>query len=92
VGSVGKIICVGLNYSDHAAESGMPSPVEPILFLKPTSAIVGANDDIEIPRDSEKTDWEVELGVVIGEPGKYILPDRALQHVAGYCVIKWLTP
>lgn len=87
VGSVGKIICVGLNYSDHAAESGMPIPDEPILFLKATSSIVGANDDIEIPRGSEKTDWEVELGVVIGEPGKYIPPDEALQHVAGYCVI-----
>ena len=91
VGSVGKIICVGLNYSDHAAESGMPIPDEPILFLKATSSIVGANDDIEIPRGSEKTDWEVELGVVIGEPGKYILPDAALQHVAGYCVINDLS-
>lgn len=91
VGSVGKIICVGLNYSDHAAESGMPIPVEPILFLKPSSSIVGANDDIEIPRGSEKTDWEVELGVVIGEPGKYILPDNALKHVAGYCVINDLS-
>ncbi len=87
VGSVGKVICVGLNYSDHAAESGMPLPDEPILFLKATSSIVGANDDIEIPSGSEKTDWEVELGVVIGEPGKYISPEQALQHVAGYCVI-----
>ncbi len=77
VGSVGKIICVGLNYSDHAAESGMPIPSEPILFLKASSAITGPNDDIQIPRGSQKTDWEVELGVVIGEPGKYIAPQSA---------------
>lgn len=91
VGSVGKIICVGLNYSDHAAESGMPIPNEPILFLKASSSIAGPNDDIQIPRGSEKTDWEVELGVVIGEPGKYISPQRALDHVAGYCVINDLS-
>lgn len=87
VGSVGKIVCVGLNYSDHAAESNMPVPSEPVLFLKPSSAIVGPNDDVEIPPGSEKTDWEVELGIVIGEPGKYISIERALEHVAGYCVI-----
>ena len=87
VGSVGKIICVGLNYSDHAAESNMPVPTEPVLFLKPSSAIVGPNDDVEIPPGSEKTDWEVELGIVIGKPGKYISIDRAFEHVAGYCVI-----
>ena len=91
VASVGKIICVGLNYSDHAAESGMPIPHEPILFLKATSAIVGPNDDVQIPRGSQKTDWEVELGVIIGEPGRYISPERALHHVAGYCVINDLS-
>lgn len=91
VGSVGKIICVGLNYSDHAAESGMPIPSEPILFLKASSSITGPEDDIQIPRGSEKTDWEVELGVVIGEPGKYISPERALHHIAGYCVINDLS-
>jgi 2-keto-4-pentenoate hydratase/2-oxohepta-3-ene-1,7-dioic acid hydratase in catechol pathway len=87
VGGVGKIVGVGLNYSDHAAESNMPVPTEPVLFMKATSAIVGPNDDVEIPPDSEKTDWEVELGVVIGKPGKYIPMERALDHVAGYCVI-----
>jgi 2-keto-4-pentenoate hydratase/2-oxohepta-3-ene-1,7-dioic acid hydratase in catechol pathway len=87
VAGVGKIVCVGLNYRDHAAESNMPIPTEPVLFLKPTSAIIGPNDDVEIPRGSEKTDWEVELGVVIGAPGKYIAVERALDHVAGYCVI-----
>jgi len=87
VGGVGKIIGVGLNYSDHAAESKMPIPNEPPLFLKPTSAIVGPNDDIEIPLGSEKTDWEVELGVVIGKPGKYLKERQALEHVAGYCIV-----
>jgi 2-keto-4-pentenoate hydratase/2-oxohepta-3-ene-1,7-dioic acid hydratase in catechol pathway len=87
VGGVGKLIGVGLNYSDHAAESNMAIPVEPPLFLKPTSAIVGPNDDIEIPLGSEKTDWEVELGVVIGKPGKYLKAEQALEHVAGYCVV-----
>lgn len=86
VGRVGKMVCIGLNYSDHAAESGMAVPVEPILFMKATSCISGPNDDIVLPRGSLKTDWEVELGVVIGEPGKYISEDRALEHVAGYCV------
>ena len=87
VAGVGKIICVGLNYSDHAAESNMPIPSEPILFLKPTSSVNGPYDDVEIPLGSEKTDWEVELGVVIGKPGKYIAASAALDHVAGYCVV-----
>lgn len=87
VGSVGKIIGVGLNYKDHAAESGMPIPSEPPLFLKPSSAIVGPNDDVQIPLGSEKTDWEVELGVVIGKPGKYLKVEQALEHVAGYCIV-----
>jgi 2-keto-4-pentenoate hydratase/2-oxohepta-3-ene-1,7-dioic acid hydratase in catechol pathway len=86
VARVGKMVCIGLNYSDHAAESGMAVPVEPILFMKATSCISGPNDDIQLPRGSQKTDWEVELGVVIGEPGKYIPEERALEHVAGYCV------
>jgi 2-keto-4-pentenoate hydratase/2-oxohepta-3-ene-1,7-dioic acid hydratase in catechol pathway len=86
VAGVGKIVCVGLNYRDHAAESNMPVPSEPPLFLKPLSAIVGPNDDVEIPRGSEKTDWEVELGVVIGRPAKYVTVERAMEHVAAYCV------
>jgi 2-keto-4-pentenoate hydratase/2-oxohepta-3-ene-1,7-dioic acid hydratase in catechol pathway len=87
VTGVGKIIGVGLNYSDHAAESNMPVPTEPIFFMKPTSSIIGPNDHVEIPRGSEKTDWEVELGVVIGKPAKYVSVERALEHVAGYCVV-----
>ena len=87
IAGVGKIIGVGLNYSDHAAESKMAIPTEPPLFLKPASAIVGPNDDIEIPLGSEKTDWEVELGVVIGKPGKYLKVEQALEHVAGYCIV-----
>ena len=87
VGGVGKFVCIGLNYADHAAESGMPVPTEPVVFGKWTSAIVGPNDDIEIPRESSKTDWEVELGVVIGLGGRYISEADALAHVAGYCVI-----
>ena len=87
IGSVGKVICVGLNYRDHAVEANMPIPSEPILFLKPTSAIVGPNDNVEIPLGAEKTDWEVELGVVIGKPGKYVPVELALDHVAGYCVV-----
>lgn len=86
VGRVGKMVGIGLNYADHAAESGMALPVEPILFMKAISCISGPNDDIVMPRGSVKTDWEVELAVVIGEPGKYISEDRALDHVAGYCV------
>jgi 2,4-didehydro-3-deoxy-L-rhamnonate hydrolase len=87
IGAVGKFICIGLNYADHAAESGLPIPAEPIIFNKFTSAICGPDDDVEIPRDSLKTDWEVELGIVIGQGGKYIPQDQALAHVAGYCVI-----
>jgi 2-keto-4-pentenoate hydratase/2-oxohepta-3-ene-1,7-dioic acid hydratase in catechol pathway len=87
VGGVGKIIGVGLNYKDHAAESGMPIPSEPPLFLKCTSAIVGPNDNVEIPVGSEKTDWEVELGIVIGKPGKYLKIEEALDHIAGYCIV-----
>jgi ureidoglycolate lyase len=87
VGRVGKMVCIGLNYADHAAESGMPIPSEPVVFNKWTSAIVGPNDDIEIPRGSKKTDWEVELGVVIGRPCKYVDENDALDYVAGFCVI-----
>jgi ureidoglycolate lyase len=87
VGQVGKFICIGLNYADHAAESNMEVPKEPIIFNKWTSAICGPNDNIEIPRGSLKTDWEVELGVVIGKGGRYIDEANAMEHVAGYCVI-----
>ncbi|SMH36175.1 fumarylacetoacetate hydrolase family protein [Azospirillum agricola] len=87
VAGTGKMICIGLNYSDHAAETGATVPPEPIIFMKATSAIVGPNDDIEIPRGSEKTDWEVELGVVIGKTAKYVSEAEAMDHVAGYCVI-----
>ena len=87
VGHVGKFICIGLNYADHAAESGMQVPPEPVIFMKCTSAICGPNDDVEIPRTSEKTDWEVELGVVIGKHSKYVDEKDAMDHVAGYCVI-----
>jgi 2-keto-4-pentenoate hydratase/2-oxohepta-3-ene-1,7-dioic acid hydratase in catechol pathway len=87
VANVGKIVCVGLNYHDHAAEANMKLPTEPILFLKATSAIIGPDDDVEIPRGAEKTDWEVELGIVIGRPGKYIPQEGAFEHVAGYCVV-----
>lgn len=91
VGNVGKFVCVGLNYADHAAESGMALPEEPVIFFKATSAIMGPNDDVEIPRHSVKTDWEVELGVVIGKAAKYISESEALDHVAGYCVINDLS-
>ncbi len=87
VGQVGKFICIGLNYADHAAETGADIPSEPVIFGKWTSAIIGPDDDIQIPRGSLKTDWEVELGVVIGKGGSYIDEDDALSHVAGYCVI-----
>jgi 2,4-diketo-3-deoxy-L-fuconate hydrolase len=87
VAGVGKFICVGLNYSDHAAESGMQVPVEPIIFMKATSSIVGPNDDVAIPRGSQKTDWEVELGVVIGKTAKYVEERAAMAHVAGFCVV-----
>jgi 2-keto-4-pentenoate hydratase/2-oxohepta-3-ene-1,7-dioic acid hydratase in catechol pathway len=91
VGNVGKFICIGLNYSDHAAESGMDVPPEPVIFFKATSAICGPNDDVEIPRTSTATDWEVEMGVVIGKHAKYIKEEDALEHVAGYCVINDLS-
>jgi ureidoglycolate lyase len=91
VAGVGKFICIGLNYSDHAAESGMAVPSEPVIFAKATSAICGPNDNIEIPRGSTATDWEVELGVVIGKEAKYIDEADALDHVAGYCVINDLS-
>ena len=87
VGNVGKLVCIGLNYSDHAKESGMPIPTEPIVFMKATSSISGANDNIELIRGSEKTDWEVELGIIIGSHTKYVSEDDALDHVAGYCVV-----
>lgn len=83
----GKFICVGLNYADHAKETGKAPPDEPILFMKATSAVVGPNDDVEIPRGSQKADWEVELGVVIGTRAKYVSKADALNHVAGYCVV-----
>ena len=87
VGKIGKFICIGLNYADHAAESNLPVPTEPVVFNKWNSAISGPNDNVEIPRGSKKTDWEVELGVVIGKPAKYIDEANALDYVAGYCVI-----
>ena len=87
VAGVGKLVCVGLNYSDHAAESGLEVPPEPVLFFKATSSITGPDDAIEIPRGSESTDWEVELAIVIGKDGKYIEESNALDHIAGYCVL-----
>jgi 2-keto-4-pentenoate hydratase/2-oxohepta-3-ene-1,7-dioic acid hydratase in catechol pathway len=91
VGSVGKFVCIGLNYSDHAAEAGMKVPSEPIIFMKATSAICGPNDDVVVPRDSTKMDWEVELGVVIGTAAKYVSEADAMAHVAGYCVVNDLS-
>ncbi|WP_246793173.1 ureidoglycolate lyase [Burkholderia perseverans] len=87
VGGIGKFVCIGLNYADHAAESGLPVPAEPVVFAKWTSAVCGPDDGIEIPRDSVKTDWEVELGVVIGRECKHVDEASALDYVAGYCVI-----
>jgi 2-keto-4-pentenoate hydratase/2-oxohepta-3-ene-1,7-dioic acid hydratase in catechol pathway len=87
VAGVGKFMCIGLNYSDHAAETGAKVPPEPVLFLKATSAISGPYDDVRIPRGSTKTDWEVELGVVIGKAGRYIPESEAMDHVAGYCIV-----
>ncbi|MBO9332096.1 2-hydroxyhepta-2,4-diene-1,7-dioate isomerase [Achromobacter xylosoxidans] len=84
---MGKFICIGLNYADHAAESGLPVPAEPVIFMKPTSAVVGCNDPVVLPRESVKTDWEVELGVVIGERARYVSEADAMKHVAGYCVV-----
>ncbi len=91
VGHVGKFICIGLNYADHAAESGMALPEEPVIFFKATSAIMGPDDTVEIPRNSVKTDWEVELGVIIGKHSKYVSVEDALNHVAGYCVVNDLS-
>jgi len=87
VGRVGKMICIGLNYSDHAAESGMAVPPEPVIFMKATSAICGPNDEVEIPRTAEQTDWEVELGIVIGRQAKYVSEAEALDYIAGYCLV-----
>ncbi|MEE3292445.1 MAG: fumarylacetoacetate hydrolase family protein [Pseudomonadota bacterium] len=87
VGNIGKLVCIGLNYSDHAKESGMAIPTDPIVFMKAISAVTGPNDNIELIRGSEKTDWEVELGIVIGSHTKYVTEDDALDHVAGYCVV-----
>lgn len=87
VAGTGKFICIGLNYSDHAAETGATVPPEPIIFMKATSAIVGPNDDLVLPRGSEKTDWEVELGIVIGKTAKYVSEAEALDYVAGYCTV-----
>jgi 2,4-diketo-3-deoxy-L-fuconate hydrolase len=87
LGNIGKFICIGLNYSDHAAETGAEVPAEPVVFNKWTSAVVGPNDDVEIPKHSSKTDWEVELGVVIAKDGRYISKEQAMDYVAGYCVI-----
>ncbi|SEK12416.1 fumarylacetoacetate hydrolase family protein [Achromobacter sp. NFACC18-2] len=84
---MGKFICIGLNYADHAAESGLPVPAEPVVFMKTTSAVVGCNDPVVLPQDSVKTDWEVELGVVIGEKARYVSEADAMKHVAGYCVV-----
>lgn len=86
VSGVGKVVCIGLNYSDHAAEAGMELPTEPVLFMKATSAIAGPNDPIQIPRGAEKTDWEVELAIVIGKRTKYISEDQSMEHIAGFCL------
>ncbi|MGC1902274.1 MAG: fumarylacetoacetate hydrolase family protein [Candidatus Acidiferrum sp.] len=91
VSRVGKFLCIGLNYSDHAAEAGMKPPAEPVVFMKATSAITGPNDNVVIPRTSVKSDWEVELGVIIGSQTKYVSESEALNHVAGYCVVNDLS-
>ncbi|WP_417309367.1 fumarylacetoacetate hydrolase family protein [Devosia sp.] len=91
VGQVGKFMCIGLNYADHAAETGAPIPEEPILFMKATSAIIGPNDDVILPKNTLKPDWEVELGVIIGKEAKYVDEKDALDYVAGYCVINDLS-
>ena len=89
--SIGKIICIGLNYSDHAEETGQKVPPEPIIFAKATSSVIGPNDDVEIPKKSIKSDWEVELGVIIGKEAKYISESESQSHIAGYCVINDLS-
>jgi 2-keto-4-pentenoate hydratase/2-oxohepta-3-ene-1,7-dioic acid hydratase in catechol pathway len=91
VANVGKFLCIGLNYSDHAAESGMPEPSEPIIFMKATSAIIGPFDDVYLPPTSKKSDWEVELGVVIGKEARYVSKEKALDYVAGACVVNDLS-
>ena len=91
IAGVGKFICIGLNYSDHAAETGMEVPKEPIIFMKATSAICGANDNIIIPKKSVKSDWEVELGVIIGKETKYIDENQSQDHIAGYCIVNDLS-
>ena len=87
VARVGKFICIGLNYSDHAKESGMPEPAEPIVFMKATSAIIGPNDDVYLPPNAKKGDWEVELGIIIGKEARYVTKDKALDYVACACVV-----
>ena len=87
VDKVGKFICIGLNYADHAAETGAPIPAEPIIFMKATSAIIGPNDDVIIPKNAKKPDWEVELGIIIGKEARYIEEKDAFDHIAGYCVV-----
>ena len=89
--SIGKFICIGLNYSDHAEETGMEVPPEPIMFFKATSAVIGPNDDVMIPKKSLKSDWEVELGIIIGKEAKYINEDQSQDHIAGYCVVNDLS-
>jgi len=89
--SIGKFICIGLNYSDHAAETGMEVPPEPIMFMKATSAVIGPNDNVIIPKKSQQSDWEVELGVIIGKEAKYINEDQSQNHIAGYCVVNDLS-
>jgi 2-keto-4-pentenoate hydratase/2-oxohepta-3-ene-1,7-dioic acid hydratase in catechol pathway len=89
--TMGKFICIGLNYSDHAAESGMEVPPEPIMFFKATSAVIGSNDDVIIPKNSFKSDWEVELGIIIGKEAKYITEDQSQDYIAGYCVVNDLS-
>jgi len=91
VGKVGKFLCIGLNYSDHAAESGLPVPTEPIIFMKATSAIIGPNDDVYLPPAAKKGDWEVELGIVIGKEARYVSKEKALDYVAGACVVNDLS-
>ena len=86
IGDVGKVVCIGLNYSDHAAEAGMDLPTEPVLFMKATSSISGPNDPIQIPRGAQKTDWEVELAIVIGKKTKYISEEQSMDHIAGFCL------
>ena len=89
--SIGKFICIGLNYSDHAEEAGMEVPPEPIMFMKATSAVIGPNDDVIIPKNSQKSDWEVELGIIIGKEAKYISEQQSQDHIAGYCIVNDLS-